>query len=99
MSKRILLKKIAIMHGKGEFAKIKGSICNIRVETDMVFNVLPRPINNNGLVLVKLKRHLRYQYAYFEPVGLSAIYEALNYLKRKSKFYKDISVSYGLNSQ
>ena len=88
------------MHGKGEFAKIKGSIWNIRVETDTVFNVLPRPINNNGLVLVKLKCHLRYQYAYFEPAGLSAIYEALNYLKKKNnKFYKDISVSYGLHSQ
>ena len=26
-------------------------------------------------------------------------YELLNYLKRKNKFYKDISISYGLNSQ
>ena len=29
----------------------------------------------------------------------SAIYEPLNYLKRKNKFYKDISISYDLNSQ
>ena len=36
---------------------------------------------------------------YFEPVRLSAIYEVLDYLKRKNKFYKDISISYGLNSQ
>ena len=36
---------------------------------------------------------------YFEPVRPSAIYEALNYLKRKKKFYKDISISYGLNNQ
>ena len=63
-------------------------------------NVLPRPVNNNGLVLVKLKRHLRYRgYVYFEPVLPWAIYEALNYLKRKSKFYRDISIYYGLNSQ
>ena len=82
------------MHEKGEFVKIMGNICNIPVKTDMVCNVLPRPINNNGLVLVKLKRHLRYQgYVYFEPVRPSAIYEALNYLKRKNKFYKDISIS------
>ena len=60
ISKRILLKNVAIMHRKVEFAKIKGDICNIPLETDTVCNVLPRPINNNGLVLVKLKRHLRY---------------------------------------
>ena len=100
ISKRILFKKVEIMHGKGKFAKIKGNICNIPVETDTVFNALPRPINNNGLVLVKRKRHLRYRgYVYFERVLPSAIYEALNYLKRKNKFYKDISTSYGLNSQ
>ena len=29
----------------------------------------------------------------------SAIYEALNYLKRKNKFYEDISISYDLNCQ
>ena len=100
ISKRILFKKFAIMHGKGEFAKVKENICNIPVETDTVCNVLPRPVNNNGLVIVKLKRHLRYRgYAYFGLVGPSAIYEALNYLKRKNKFYEDISISYGLNSQ
>ena len=52
------------------------------------------------LVKLLVKRHLRYWgYVYFEPVHLSAIYEAFNYLKRKNKFYKDISISYGLNSQ
>ena len=33
ISKRILFKKIAIRHGKGEFAKIKRSICNVPIET------------------------------------------------------------------
>ena len=100
ISKRILFKKVTIMHGKGEFVKTKENICNIPVETDTNCNVLPRPINNNGFVLVKLKRHLKYGgYVYFQPVRPSAMYEALNYLKRKNKFYKDISISYGLNSQ
>ena len=62
--------------------------------------MLPRPVNNNGLVLVKLKRHLRYRgYVYVELVRLSATYEALNYPKRKNKFYKNASISYGLNCQ
>ena len=49
ISKKILFKKVALMHGKREFAKTKGNICNIPVETDTVCNVLPRPVNNNGL--------------------------------------------------
>ena len=32
ISKRILFKKTELMHGKGEFSKIKGSICNIPTE-------------------------------------------------------------------
>ena len=98
-AKRILFKKFAIKHGKGEFAKIKGNVCNIPVQNDTVYNVLTRSANNNGLIIVKLKRHLRYRgYVDFEPVRPSAIYEALNYLKRKSKFFEDISISYSLNS-
>ena len=56
----MLFRKVAIMHGKGEFAKVKGNICNIHIETDNVCNELPRPVNNNKLVIVKLKYHLRY---------------------------------------
>ena len=60
MLKRMLLRKVAIMHGKGEFSKVKGNICNIPIETGNVCNELPRPVNNNKLVIVKLKYHLRY---------------------------------------
>ena len=84
------------MHRKGEFAKLKGNMCNIPVEADTFCNVFPRPVNNNGIVLVKPKRHLRYRGSvYFELVRPLAICKALNYLKRKNKFYKDISICYG----
>ena len=43
------------MHGKGKFAKIKGSICNILIEKGNICNILPRPANLNGLIAVKLK--------------------------------------------
>ena len=57
------------MHGKGEFSKIKGSICNVPIETADVCNILPRPAVANGLILVKLKRDLKYRgHVYFEPV-------------------------------
>ena len=55
ISKRILSKKIAITHGKGEFSKIKGSICNIPIEVENVCNILPRTSVSNGLIVVKLK--------------------------------------------
>ena len=66
---------------------------------ESVCNVLPRPINSNGLIIVKLMLHLRYRgLVYFEPVRLESTSAALNYLKNNSKFYGDISVSYGLSS-
>ena len=54
-------KKIAVMYGKGKFAKIKGSICNIPIETANMCNILPRPADSNGLIVVKLKQDLRYR--------------------------------------
>ena len=35
ISKKIIFQKIAIVHRKEEFAKNKGSICNIPIETTM----------------------------------------------------------------
>ena len=36
ISKRILFNRITIMHGKGDFAKIKGRICNAPIEIENV---------------------------------------------------------------
>ena len=70
------------MHGKEEFAKIKGSICNIPIEAAIICNILPRPAYSNGLIDVKLKGDLKYRvYVYFEPVLKNGIYQSLNYLK------------------
>ena len=60
ISKRILFKLSGIIYGKRKFPKLKGNICNIPVDTDTVCNVLARPVNNNELLLVKLKHQLRY---------------------------------------
>ena len=61
ISKRILFKKIAIMHEKAESSKIKGSTCNNPIEATNIWNILPRPAVSNGLTIVKLKRDLKYQ--------------------------------------
>ena len=100
ISKRLFFKKITVMHGKGEFSKIKGSICNIPVEAANICNILPRPVVSNGLIVVKLKRDLKYRgHVYFEPVRAHIIYQALIYLKLHNKYYKDISIAKGLSSE
>ena len=55
ISKRTMFKRKAIMHRKGGFAKIKGSISNIPIERANIHNILPRPKESNGLIVVKLK--------------------------------------------
>ena len=75
ISKRIAFKKIAIMHRNEEFAKLKGSICNISIETASICNILPRPTDLKGLIVVKLKRDLQYTgYVYFEQAHPNVIY-------------------------
>ena len=69
------------MQWKNEFSKVKGSICNIPLETANICNFLPRLAISNGLVVVRLKRDLTYSgYVYFKPVRSHFIYQALVYL-------------------
>ena len=66
---------------------------SLPVETSDVCKILPRPADSNGLILVKLKRDLKYRgHVYFEPVHPTVVHNALNYLKLHNIFYEDISV-------
>ena len=60
ISRAIIFKKIAIMHGKGEVAKINGSTCNIPIETANTCNILPSHADSNELIVV-LKRKSKVQ--------------------------------------
>ena len=60
VSKRLRFKKVAIMP-TGQSLKIKGSVCNVPVEIMDVSTLLPRQVDSNGLVIIKLKRKLKYQ--------------------------------------
>ena len=44
ISKIILFNKIRLMHGKGEFSRIKGSIGNIPTKAANICSILPRPL-------------------------------------------------------
>ena len=83
------------MHGKEEFTKIKGSNCNIPIEAANICIILPRLVDSNGLLVVKLKRDLKYRgYVYLEPVRPNVIYQTLNFLKIKytQKVLWDVSI-------
>ena len=86
------------MHGKGEFSKIEGNIINVPVDTENICNILPRSCDSNSLIIVKLKRHMKYRvHVFFELIWSGMIYEALEYLKIHNMFYEDI-ISFGLTS-
>ena len=92
IAKRLLFKKVAIMP-KGQSLKIRGAICNVPIEADDVCNILPRGMDNNGVVQVALKRKLSFKSnVYFEPVRPQIIHITLSYLKENNPLYSDINI-------
>jgi hypothetical protein len=68
VAQRIIFEKIVIMP-KGQQRKIKGAICNVPVEYSQTCNVLPRPPDRSGIILLKLKRKLQFRsHVYFQAV-------------------------------
>lgn len=93
ISKRILFKKITIMP-KGQQPKIRCAVCNIPIQADAVSNVLPRPSDNDGVILVKLKRKIEFKgHVYFESVCPRFVEIALNYLKEHNHFYSNVLIN------
>ena len=78
---------------KGHSPKLKGASCNIPVEHVNVSFLLPRTADNNGLVIVKLRKKLEYKgRMLFEPVRTRFIVDLLSYLKRVNYLCKDITI-------
>ena len=94
ISQRILFFKVVIMH-KGEFPKLKGSICNVPVETSNICNVLPRGSDNTGVINIELKRKLAYKCPVIsQQVRREKIEALLLYLKNHNHLYKDIEIQF-----
>ena len=95
ISRRILFKKVTIMP-KGQTPKLKGSICNVPVNTSDVVNSLPQGADSNGILMVRLKRKLMYRgHVYFEAVSPEIVQSALQYLKHNNALYYDIEINVG----
>ena len=71
------------MLAKGEYLKIKGSLCNSPIEIANICNVSPRPVVSNGFIFFKFKQDLiKFRsHVYFVPVGRHMLYQVLPYLK------------------
>ena len=67
---------------KGKLLKLESIICNIPVtEVDVNCKVLPRPVDSNGFLIVKLKRKLEYKYdGVFEVVRPTLVVQLLQFL-------------------
>ena len=73
---------------KGQTPKLKGSICNVPVNTSDVVNTLPQSADSNGILMVKLKRKLMHRgHVYFEAVSPDIVQSALQYLKLNNPLY------------
>ena len=93
IGKRILFSKIIIMP-KSQFAKIKGALCNVPIEADTICNILPRGIDSNGLIMLKLKRKLCYRsHVLFKSVRPDVVQAALNYLKQNNPLYNNVEIN------
>ena len=90
--RRILFIKVTIMP-KGQMPKIKGSICNVPIDTANVANTLLQGADSNGIVMIKLKRKLVCRgHVYFEHVSPEVVRSALQYLKSNNPLYHDILI-------
>lgn len=93
IAQRIMFEKIVIMP-KGQQRKIKGAICNVPVDCDNTCKLLPRPAENSGIIMLKLKRKLDFRsHVYFQAVRPDIVLNALNWLLVNNPLYRDVTVN------
>ena len=70
--------EISIVVPKGQQRKSKSAICNIPVECDQTCNILPRPQERSGIILLTLKRKLEFRgHVHFQAVRPQVVDENL----------------------
>ena len=93
VSQRIVFQKIVVMP-KGQQKKIKGAICNVPVSCEETCHVLPRPPENSGIIMLKLKRKLQFRgHVYFQAVRPEVVLHALQWLQRNNELYENVAIN------
>ena len=82
-----------MMMPKGKQRMIYGTVCDIPVNCDTVCQSLPRPPESSGIIMLKLKRKLKYHgHQYYESVHPAIVYDALDYLRNNNTLYSNIDI-------
>ena len=72
---------------------MKGAIRNVPINAADICNVLPRGMDNNGIVRVALKKKMCFKSnVYFQPVRPNFVNEILLYLENANHLYSDIEI-------
>lgn len=85
---------------KGQITKLKGSICNMPIESGSVCSVLPRDIDSSGVVFFQLKRKLSHKFPVIsEPVRPEKINSILEFPVENNHLYENIIILPNSNSE
>ena len=67
---------------------------NVPVNADDICKVLPRSMNNNGVVQICLKKRLNFKsHVLFEAVRPKVVHGVLDFLKKNNALYYDIDIN------
>ena len=90
---RLVFQKIVVLP-EGQQRKIKGATCNIPVNSETVCKSLPRQSEQYGVILLKLKRKLKYSgHQYCEAVRPESLRRALAFLKEHSYLCQSVEIN------
>lgn len=93
VSLRIPFMQIRELPRGGQYSA-RGNIVNVPVDIQPTVNSLPRKLDENVTIPVKLKKRLSYQKCDFhENVRPTKVLIALHWLMNNSKFYKNANLS------
>ena len=79
---------------KDQSPKIRGAVCNVRINADDICNILPRGMDNNGVVQVALKKRSQFKsHVYLEAVRPEIFQGVLLFKKNNNPCYDDIQIN------
>ena len=86
----MLFQKVIVLP-KDSFPKLKGSLCNILIDSTDIANVLRRVAEKYSDS--EIKKHIEFSWAaYFEAVNSNILHNALLYLLQRNSVYHDIAI-------
>ena len=97
LEERLISQRIPFMQScelpRGSQLSVKGNIVNVPVDIQPTINVLPRQIDENVTIAVKLKKRISHKSACFtENVRPASVMLALKWLMCNSNLYKNSGI-------